>query len=430
MSIFGMAFREIVRRRFSFFLALLAVVVASGSLAAASALLRAHRLKTMDILAAKEVEVKEAMAQMEDDYRVITKDMGFNILILPKDVNLTEFYTESYADKYMPEGYVQKLANSKIVTVQHLMPSLQKKFYWPEKQRTILLMGVRDEIPQPNLGPTKKPLEQPVKEGHVILGHEIHNSLGYKEGDSLDLAGRTYTIQTTHPERGTVDDITMWAPLTDVQEIVEKPGLINGILALECNCAWGDVLAVRDEIGKILPDTYVIEKRTQAIARAEARLRAAEEAKASLEREKEHRGNITAQLERLTSVLVPLVVLVAAAWVGLLAWLNVRERREEIGILRAIGVRASQIQMLFLVRCALVGAVGAFLGYLLGVFGGIQFGARILEKAPETSQILFLFNPVLWGLTILLAPVAAMIAGWIPAQVAAQQDPAEVLRGE
>ena len=59
------------------------------------------------------------------------------------------------------------------------------------------------------------------------------------------------------------------------------------------------------------------------------------------------------------SRLVPLVLLISALWIGLVFHANVRERRSEIGILRALGARAGTILRLFLTKALLMGAAGA-----------------------------------------------------------------------
>ena len=67
-------------------------------------------------------------------------------------------------------------------------------------------------------------------------------------------------------------------------------------------------------------------------------------------------------MSSLTTVTTPLVVLVCAAWVGLLAWSNVRERRSEIGLLRALGKGSGKIASLFFGRAALLGLIGGCVG--------------------------------------------------------------------
>ena len=84
-------------------------------------LLRAHDIRTEQIVDAKEAATRAEMAKMEDDYRKIMKDLGFNVLILPNDQNLADLYADDFASKYMPEEYVERLAKSDIVTIQHLL---------------------------------------------------------------------------------------------------------------------------------------------------------------------------------------------------------------------------------------------------------------------------------------------------------------------
>jgi len=57
----------------------------------------------------------------------LMRDMGFNVLILPKDAQMDEFRADDYAKAEMPERYVHELANSRILTVRHLWASLQRK---------------------------------------------------------------------------------------------------------------------------------------------------------------------------------------------------------------------------------------------------------------------------------------------------------------
>ena len=112
---------------------------------------------------------------------------------------------------------------------------------------------------------------QPIEPGQIVLGYELHDSLGLKVGDELKLMGRAFTVSQCYPMRGNKDDITAWINLRQAQEMLDKKGLINAILALECQCAWADLAQVREEITRILPDTQVIEQGSKALARAEAR---------------------------------------------------------------------------------------------------------------------------------------------------------------
>jgi putative ABC transport system permease protein len=133
-----------------------------------------------------------------------------------------------------------------------------------------------------------------------------------------------------------------------------------------------------------------------------------------------------AEKEAFAAWLIPLVMLGAAVWTGVLALTNVRERSAEIGILRALGVRSRQIMFVFLARALLVGLGGALLGYTVG----FSVGVLASGFAVTTDAVGMLFEPVLLGLVAGAAPLLAALASWPPALAAARQDPAVVLREE
>ena len=423
MKLRRLILREMSHRRLNVLLSVVGVLVAVGGVVGSSALLGLHDARTEDLVARKQRDTEQQVAEMEDQYRKITLKMGFNVLILPKDINLDDFHAENFAAHHLPENYADRLATSGVVTVQHLLPILQEKIKWTERQRTALLVGTRGEVAVPGAD-SKKPLIQPVTPGNVIVGFELHNSLGIKPGDTLRLLGRDFHVQACPPERGTKDDITIWAHLKDAQELLGRQGRISSIMALECACAMADLAKVREEIGRILPDTKVLELAGNALARAEARREAARNAELALAREKAGRQALRAEKERLFSVLVPIVVAGCAIWVGLLAYSNVRARRTEIGILRSQGLRASQILRLFLGKAALIGAAGAVAGILAGLL--LAAGASGGATAPVWSAV----RPGRLAATLLATPLLSALVSWVPALLASQQDPAAILQRE
>ncbi len=425
MTFLKLITKEISYRKLNFWLSILSAAVAAGCLIGALTFLSAHKLRTEEIIDRKEIETKKRVIKLEDDYRKITKKMGFNVLILPKDQNLNDFYADDFASKYMPENYVHKLANSKIVTIRHLLPSLQQKLKWPEKKRTIILIGTRGEVPNVFKSPLK-PLVQPVNSGEIVLGHELHSSLNISTGEVVTLLGKSFKVSKLHRERGNKDDITAWINLKEAQILLKKENKINAILALECKCAWASLAKVRDEISEILPDTQTLESHGKALARAEARDRAAKEAVAALNAVKHHRAAMLAEQKDFVSTLVPAVVFVCAVWIGVLAFGNSRDRRYEIGVLRALGVSSKNIFFLFLTKAALIGFVGAVLGCCAGFFAGIF----IISDKSQTVSLLTLFQPDALILTLAGATILSVAATWLPALSAARQDPADILRKE
>jgi putative ABC transport system permease protein len=417
MNLFHFASREMAHRKINFLLSVLGSAAAVGAALSIFAAVRIHDRDTERLITQMEEASAAKMADLEDGIRKSMKGLGFNLFIFPQDQDLAEVYSEGFASKTMPEDYVMKLANSDIVTVNHLLPSLTQKIEWPEFKRTVILIGVRGEIPIMER-PQKAPLLDPVSPGKVILGYELHQSLGLKEGDAVAFMGREFIVEKTYAARGSRDDITIWMHLPEVQALVDKPGLINAIQALECNCATVDRLGeIRTELHAILPDTQIIEVGSTALARAESRNLAAATAAAQLEAKKAERNALRVEREKLASWLLPVATVVSLVWIGLLTYVNVRERFSEIGVLRAVGVNGRTILGVFLIRALLAGFIGGVAGLLT---------TALLNRSDYS--LTSLFSSQEFALAILLAPVLAALAAWIPALAAAQQDPVEILR--
>jgi len=413
--------REIAFRKLNFGLAVLSVAAAAGCLVAQYTLLRVHDKQTERLLAAREAELRQMMARLQDDYRKIMLKLGFNIMILPAGASLNDLHNDEQPPALMPEEYAHVLASNRVMTINHVLPTLTRKVKWPEQQRKVILMGVKGEVLIQSA--TQKPLLEAVPAGHVVVGYELHQSLGLKAGQTLVFMGRNFTISKLMEEKGNTDDITLWINLHEAQQLLGMPGQINAILALECNCEADRLAKIRAEIGALLPGTRVIEFASQAITRAEARNRAAAQALASLQHEKEGRARLRAQQEAFAAWLIPVVLSAAAVWIALLTWLNVRDRRGEIGLLRALGVRAGQVLGVFIGRAAASGLVGAVIGAAAGVWVALRWDSGLPAEIYRQALDMGLLAAV-----VVTSPLLAAAAAWVPALVAARQDPAHILR--
>jgi ABC-type antimicrobial peptide transport system permease subunit len=167
-----------------------------------------------------------------------------------------------------------------------------------------------------------------------------------------------------------------------------------------------------------------MERGPPALARTEARSRAQADAVLALQRETASRAALRRQHERFAAVLVPVVFTGCVLWIGFLAFGNVRERRAEIGILRAIGYRSGQILAIFLGKAAVLGLLGALLGYLGGAALGAQWSAGDHGVAATHPGLDLGLLAVALGAALVLA----VFGSWIPALWAARQDPAAVLQ--
>ncbi len=392
-----------------------------------------HQSDSAAMLATYRDDVEARGREWEDAARKITKGLGFNVTIIPEAQGEYDFALAGYATQTMPEEYVDRLASMDIITVDHLLPMLERAVTWPEQNnRQFILVGIRGEVPLKGTDP-KKPLQQPVPEGEIYLGSLLAKELNLSKGDEVLLMGRSFKVGLVYPPRKIKEDITAWVPLNVAQTMLGEAGRINAILALNCNCESADMLAeVPREIESAMPGVKVIMHVDEAVTRAQTRKQATAEAVLALRQAEANQLGVgqglvrqRAALERraaaFAAVLVPLVVLAGGVAVGLLAWANVRDRRGEIGILRAIGVRSMQVLGVFLGKAVLVGLTGAVVGVTVGLIIG---WADAGEAMVEVSRRIWPAALAALG----LAPLVCVLATWLPALIASQQDPAGVLR--
>ncbi len=428
MTLLKIAGREFRFRALNSFLSVAAIALAVAILTSTVLLFRGYDADSERAITDKEEAVEARNAEMLDEYRKSTKGMGFNILILPKGQELADFYAEDFASKYMPEEYAQRLADEQVMSVRHLLPSLQQRIVWPEKRRTVHLMGVKGQVPLLHRNP-RKPIVQPVPMGSAILGHELAADLGLASGDKITFKGRSFTVEQTHEARGNKDDLTIWINLAEAQDMLDKKGLINAILALECRCVTDGALPnigkIRAELARMLPETQVIEFMSQALTRAEARHEAVVAAKEALEQEEEHRAALREERERIAGILVPLVVIASALIIGFLTYGNTRDRRQEFGVLRAIGLRSSHLMVMLLEKALILGFLGALTGYVTAFLLSLALNRVFFGLTVFDSTALYMLIASLIG-----APILTILASWVPVLSAVQQDPATALGEE
>lgn len=107
---------------------------------------------------------------------------------------------------------------------------------------------------------------------------------------------------------------------------------------------------------------------------------------------------------------------------------SVVERTKEIGTMKAIGARNSDILSIFLIESGLLGLVGGFVGTVIGLLisYGVSYGANI---AFGSEIIAFSISLPLVLFAISFAFFIGMISGIIPSIQASKLKPADALRG-
>lgn len=134
-----------------------------------------------------------------------------------------------------------------------------------------------------------------------------------------------------------------------------------------------------------------------------------------------------------------ITLIVSGILIGLVVYTSIIERVKEIGILTAIGARASNIVAIFITESALLGLLSSIIATVVallltrmlnGLFN--NFIGKPLEFITQGSIEMTLFQPAVYVIAIVIgfSILYAMIAGLIPSLRAARLNAVKALRKE
>ncbi len=138
--------------------------------------------------------------------------------------------------------------------------------------------------------------------------------------------------------------------------------------------------------------------------------------------------NITRGILRLFQGFMALGLLVGIAALGVIATRTVVERRQQIGMMRAIGFQSRMVALSLVIETSFI----ALAGLLIGAATGILLGENIVRTffTELTPQTQFTLPWLQIGLILLGAYLFALLTTIIPALQAGRIYPAEALRYE
>jgi putative ABC transport system permease protein len=147
----------------------------------------------------------------------------------------------------------------------------------------------------------------------------------------------------------------------------------------------------------------------------------------AIEKEIEDGSTTQGLFNNLLMGFMGLGLLVGIAALGVIAARSVVERRQQIGMLRALGFQRGQVRLAFLIESSFV----ALLGIGLGVALGAALSVGIVDSfAEEISGIRYKVPWGTLGVIVGLSYLASLLTTFLPARQASKVYPAEALRYE
>ena len=355
-------------------------------------------------------------------------NLGANVLVLPKSATVSDYYSADLADAEVPESYVDTITASGLQGVDNLSPKLTMPIKL--KERRFILTGIlpKNEFkskPSWQVGgdifskPTgcgavdvpgaktdsdssldkaavRKEVIKDLGPREAILGFDTAQLLSLKQGNSISIKGKDFTVRKVLPQTGTVDDSRIFAHLHTVQDMYGKGRVLSAIEIV--GCCKEIQKGLISGLNKALPDARVVT--VSQIASTQLKT-----------------NNMMSQF---STVFLVIIVLVGGVSIANYMFANVQERRKEIGTLIAIGMSPRQLLSIFYGKALILGAAGGVIGYVLGTVLAVWLGPRI-------AHIPVLPMPALLAWALVISVALSLLATAIPAKNAAGLDPAATL---
>ncbi len=342
---------------------------------------------------------------MQADVANKLDEYGANILIVPKANDLSLSYggvTVASAAYDVGEltladlDRIRTIKNARNISV--IAPKLLGAL--PIGGRTVLVAGVRfeDEFRLKQWWDTKG--EEPDASDEAVVGVRLARTLDLDPGDEVEINDRQFRVAGVLAENGSQDDDILFIDLAAAQQVMNKPQGVS-LVEVSALCSECPVEDMVEQIGGVLPQARVTALRQAVTLRMET----------------------VNQLSRFALAVSAVVVIIGGLVVLTTMIGAVAERRQEIGLFRALGFRQRHVMGVILGEAALVSLGGGLLGWLLGMGAAIVLAPRLANVFAPVG-----WNPVLAAGAVGGALLVGLLASLYPAANAARLDPTTALR--
>ena len=244
----------------------------------------------------------------------------------------------------------------------------------------------------------------PISDGTCQIGVRIASQLKVASGDQLAVRDQQREHEQTCRvsaifDTGGAEDSQIFLNLSNAQSLANLPGRIS-LVQLSVNSTPASLKTFIANLSSQLPGADV--RGVKQIADAE--------------------GQLFARISGLLTATVVLVLLLTSLCV-MAGMSNVAiERKNDVGLMKAIGGSVRRVTRFFLAEAALVGFAGGLIGSAVGLIFSVWLGKAVFGVAAEPRWIVY---PISVALTVVVS-----IAGSFPLRRLASIRPAAVFRGE
>ena len=239
----------------------------------------------------------------------------------------------------------------------------------------------------------------PITSGALLGMRAVASVAPNSQPFTLSFNGRPMTLNAAGTVRtGGEEDSRVYLQLPD---LLAWTGVQPSVIEISASMADAELAKFQRELQNLFPAAQVREVRQ--ITEAEA--------------------NVFGKTRSALLVSVILIVLTAGLCVFANLLSSVLDRRKDFAIMKALGATERETNSIFALEAAVLGAAGAFAGYLIGVGIAAWIGRASLHQTvlPRLDVL-----PVVVAASVVLT----LIAGVVPLQLLRRIQPAAILKGE
>jgi predicted lysophospholipase L1 biosynthesis ABC-type transport system permease subunit len=350
------------------------------------------------------VYLRNSAAFTNRSMQLIMKNMGHNLLILPAHADVLAFHSCSDQQTSFDESVCTEMARHRRLASKYYANILQQRIRVGDGDAVLTGMA---PVQRGDETPEKPHLYEDIPADAAFLGAAIARDLELKEGDAVSVLGRGFTVRRVQPAEGTIDDYRVWIDLGVCQDLLERQGDVNAILAFLCmhgKSLRGVLDAQQNAFDQLFPEFRVVPRMSILEGRYLARM------------------TTNRYLEYLLLLVLGITVLVIVV-TGLQ---EVAERRHEIGILLAMGAGYTYIILLYVAKILAVAWIASLAGFLIGSCLSRGLLAPLLVANTNPVAIVWAQLPYTMALTCLVALAAEIV----PLAKLVRMDPNVVLTEE
>ena len=234
-------------------------------------------------------------------------------------------------------------------------------------------------------------------------------------GKTLTLNGATYTVIGLEGENsdlmasmsgfGTSSDGTVTIPYTTARKITGQKNISSLEIYIE-NTDYTDQLS--DEVEGVLYQAFNQNEDSYFVFAMDSLL--------------DTMNEMMSMLTYMLAGIASIALLVGGIGIMNMMLVSVSERKQEIGLRKAMGATPGRIQMQFLLESVVLSLIGGIIGVILGLLISVAAAALM-----ETD---FVFSVSAVALGVGFSTAVGIIFGWAPARKASRLSPIDALKSE